>query len=87
MYQAPDSGYQPAVEFTFDPANGDWDRGKTLKFYLRSGGGKHCARVVLDIAPRIDLPTGLLSFHSVINLTGSRNLEEGEVLPYLSNSR
>lgn len=87
MYLAPDAGYQPAIALTFDPADADWERTKTFKFYLRSDGGKHCARVVLTAGPRPDLDTGLISFSSVINLTGSRNLEEGKALPYLSNTR
>lgn len=88
MYLAPESGYQTAVEFVFDPANADWERGRQpIKFYLQSGGGTYCARVTLDIGPRVDLPTGTVLIQSVINLTGSRNLEEGRVLPYLPRDR
>lgn len=70
-FEAPESGYQPAMEFQFQQGNTDWRTNLKTNFYVKFGNPPLYGW--LQIETGISYGGAILTY--AINPTGSRNLE------------
>lgn len=70
-FEAPESGYQPAVSFEFDKASPDWATQIKAKYYVKLGTPPRYGR--LQVQTGISYGGATLTY--AINPDGSRNLE------------
>jgi hypothetical protein len=70
-FEAPESGYQSAVEFQFQKANADWTTDIKKDYYIKFGNPPIYGRLHLETS--IVMEGARLTY--TINPTGSRNLE------------
>jgi hypothetical protein len=70
-FEAPKTGYQPAVQFEFQKGEINWVHRVEKRFYIRFGNPPLYGR--LDVETRISSTNARLTY--VINPSGSRNLE------------
>lgn len=75
MYVAPEDGYQPKIEIAMAATNSNWVIKENASFYLKSRGGKHYARINLQLTTNYEPPPTGLTIESWLNPNGSRNLE------------
>lgn len=77
QFEAPDKGYQRAVEYHFTKGETNWARQATKQFYIIFGEPRRFGW--LRIESNLDQETVFLTY--AINPTGSRNLEPVEAKP------
>jgi hypothetical protein len=75
-FEAPESGYQPTVEYTFKPGETNWTETLHKQFYIAFGTPRRYGRIDLETG----ISTGVYLGY-VINPDGSRNLEPMERKP------
>ena len=73
-FLAPESGYKPSVEINMLADRPDWSSQVDLKFYYRLADGRYGRMTFSMIAGG----QHFCMIDSVLNPTGSRNLEPGE---------
>jgi len=69
-FQAPESGYQPSIVIDMPATNQNWQGEVRSKYYIQLPDGKY-GRIDFYLLPR----NGVFTVQTVINPTGSRNLE------------
>jgi hypothetical protein len=69
-FQAPESGYQPVVEFNFQKGNSNWTERIDKTFYIAFGNPRRFGRIHVETS----MTTGTILEYA-INPDGSRNLE------------
>lgn len=75
MYRAPETGYQPKLEIDMPATATNWTSLKSLSFYLKSRGGQCYGRVTVGFYTDSPKTTTGFRIDSVLNPSGSRNLE------------
>jgi hypothetical protein len=70
-FQAPETGYQPAIEFHFKNGETNWTTTFQKQYYIAFGQPRHYGRLVVETA--IEMEGARLTY--VINPDGSRYLE------------
>ena len=74
MFLAPETGYQPALQFHWNKDDPKWQMNLKKKFYIKSREGKIFARVEADIISRYN-DQAAINMTYYVNPSGSRNLE------------
>ena len=69
-FSAPDNGYQPIQGFDMQTNTPDWQNGVNTNYYFQLPDGKY-GRMFFEFIPW----NGVFTIHSLINPSGSRNLE------------
>ena len=69
-FQAPQSGYQPSIVLNMPATNQNWQSEVRSKYYIHLPDGKY-GRIDFYLLPY----NGVITVHSAINPSGSRNLE------------
>lgn len=72
-FQAPESGYQPSIMIDMPATNQNWQSEVRSKYYIQLPDGKY-GRIDFYLLPH----NGVFTVHSVINPSGSRNLEPAQ---------
>ena len=75
MYSAPETGYVSKLNIGVTAIDANWSADKKVSFFLKSRSGSNYGRVTLEFMTDSEKPKTGFSFHSVINPSGSRNLE------------
>lgn len=74
MLLAPEDGYQPTNQISHKVGDSDWVAGEKRKFYVKSQGGKHYARIEITIIPDYG-QNAAYDLNWDLNPNSSRNLE------------
>jgi len=74
MFQAPEAGYQPAYEITHKANDPNWTSQEKRRFFVKSLGGQHYARIEITIIPDYQHKAAY-DLEWALNPTGLRNLE------------
>jgi hypothetical protein len=74
MLLAPEDGYQPTYQISHKVGDPDWVAGEKHKFYVKSQGGKHYARIEITIIPDYG-QNAAYDLKWDLNPNDSRNLE------------
>ncbi len=75
MYQAPESGYQPAHTVEMASSATNWTSTLNQQFYIECEGGKYYGSLGVDMPTFHSPPPIVLSLSVTLNPNGSRNLQ------------
>ena len=87
MYRAPADGYQPRLVIHVPADDPQWTDDKSVEFYLKSRGGRHYSSVKLSVMAGSEKPATGLAIRSLLNPSGSRNLEYDPLQSVVSPAR
>lgn len=75
MYYAPQSGYQPTIEWHFGSGDAAWAGTAKGRFFIRSRDGQVYGRAQVEIYPIYNVHSAI-EIDYAVNPNGSRNLEQ-----------